>query len=68
MSAIWIGIAVALFVAFVARNSSRTRDAARGSSDSPMITDGGDDRDGNDADGGDGGSDGGGGGDGGGSD
>ena len=62
MSAIWIGIAVALFVAFVARNSSRSRGAPRGSSDSPMITDGGDDHDGNDADGGSDFADGGGGG------
>lgn len=68
MSAIWIGIAVALFVAFVARNSSRTRGAPRGSSDSPMITDGGDDHDGSDSDGGSDGGDGGGAGDGGGSD
>lgn len=71
MSAIWIGIAVALFVAFVARNSSRSRGAPRGSSDSPMITDGGDDHDGTDADGGSNGGDGGdggGGGDGGSSD
>lgn len=60
MSAIWIGIAVALFVAFVARNSSRTRGARRGSFDSPMITDGGDDHDGTDADGGSDGGDGGG--------
>lgn len=67
MSAIWIGIAVTLFVVFVARNSSRNRGAFRDSSASPMIGDGGDDRDGGDADAG-GGADGGSGGDGGGSD
>lgn len=61
MSAIWIGIAVALFVVFVARNSSRGRGAPRGSSDTPAISDGGD-RDRADSDGGtDSGSDGGGG-------